>query len=115
MTPWQRAKQWQEDNDATATFEELLGAYLSAGYIWSTPKVFILANQARWNAEEKHFEDGPPNCWFVRLAGAAGHANAVGELLRAAPHAHDYVAWCRRGAFEPPVYSWDKLIKKVRI
>jgi len=113
MTPWQRAKQWQDQHDPTANFGELLGAHLSGGYIWSTPQVFMLASEERWNVEDRQFESGESNCWFVRLAGAIGHANAIGELLRVAPHPHDYVAWCRRGGL-PRVYSWEKLTRNVR-
>jgi hypothetical protein len=72
----------------------------------------MLASEARWNAEEQAFESGEPNCWFVRLAAAAGHTNAVREFLRVAPRPQQYVAWCRRGSFEPRVYDWNKLIKK---
>lgn len=114
MTPWQKAQQWQDEHDATVTFAELVGTYMSVGYVLATPHIFALANEARWNAQEETFEDGPHNCWFVRLAASAGHANAVGELLRVAPHSHQYVGWCRRGAFEPRVYCWDKIIRKVK-
>jgi hypothetical protein len=113
MTPWQKAKQWQEDNDATATFEELLGWHLSNGLVHATPEVFLLASETRWNAEDKQFESGAPNCWFVRLAAAVGHANAVGEFMRVASRPQQYAAWCRRGSFEPRVYDWNKLTKKV--
>ena len=112
MTPWQKAKQWQDEHDATTDFWELLGEHLSSGYVWNSPKVFLLANEARWNAEEQTFESGEPNCWFVRLAASAGHANAVREFLRVAPHPQTYVAWCRHGSREPRVYLWEKLIKK---
>jgi hypothetical protein len=114
MTPWQKAKQWQEDNDATTSFEELLGAHLSAGYIWNSPQVFLLAGEVRWNAQEENFENGPANCWFVRLAAGANCANAPWELMRLFPHPHKYVAWFRRQQFQPRIYDWDKLLKKVK-
>jgi hypothetical protein len=114
MTAWQRAKQWQDENDATATFEELLGAHLSSGLVYATPQVFLLAGEVRWNVEEQQFESGEPNCWFVRLAAAVGHPNACGEFMRVFPHAHDYVAWFRRGGFEPKIYDWSKLLKATR-
>jgi hypothetical protein len=112
MIAWEKAKQWQEENDATASFEELLGWHLSAGYVWNSPKVFLLASEVCWNAEDQSFESGEPNCWFVRLAASAGHANAVRELLRVAPRPHQWVGWYRRQQFEPRVYRWDKLMKK---
>jgi len=113
MLPWQKAKQWQDENDAAATFEELLGWHLSHGLVHATPEVFLLAGEARWNAEEQQFESGTPNCWFVRLAASAGHANPVGEFMRVATRPQKYAAWCRRGSFEPRVYEWNKLMKKV--
>jgi hypothetical protein len=113
MTAWERAKQWQDEHDATATFEELLGIHLSSGLVHATPQVFLLAGEVRWNAEEQNFEPGEPNCWFVTLAAAVGHANPVREFMRVATRPQQYAAWCRRGSFEPRVYSWDKLMKKV--
>jgi hypothetical protein len=100
MTPWQKAKQWQ-DTTTRRTSGTLLGEHLSSGYVWNSPKVFMLASEARWNAEEQTFESGEPNCWFVRLAASAGHANAVGEFLRVAPKPHQYVGWCRRNNLSP--------------
>jgi hypothetical protein len=76
MTPWQLAQQWQDTHD-TQDFWELLGEHLSSGYVWNSPKVFMLASEARWNAEEETFESGEPNCWFVRLAASAGHTNPI--------------------------------------
>ena len=112
MTPWEKAKAWQDEHDATKDFWELLGEHLSAGCVWNSPKVFLLASEARWNAEEQTFEPGEANCWFVRLAASAGHANAVREFLRVAPKPHLWVAWHRRQQFEPRVYRWDKIMKK---
>ena len=34
MTPWEKAKQWQDNHDATKDFWELLGEHLSSGYVW---------------------------------------------------------------------------------
>jgi len=114
MTAWEIAKQWQEEHDPEATFEELLGVHLSSGLVHATPQVFLLAGEVRWNAEEQRFEDGPPNCWFVRLAASSGHPNACGEFMRVFPNAHASVAWFRRGGFEPRIYEWDKLLKATR-
>jgi hypothetical protein len=111
MIAWEKAKQWQEDNDATATFEELLGWHLANGLVHATAQVFVLMSEVRWNAEEQRFEDGEPNTWFVRLASAVGHANPVREYMRAASHPHQYAAWFRRSGVEPRVYEWSKLTK----
>ena len=112
MLPWQKAKAWQDEHDATTDFWTLLGEHLSSGLVWNSSKTFMLASEARWNAKEQNFEDGEPNCWFVRLAASAGHANAVREFLRVAPRPHQWVGWYRRQQFEPRIYRWEKLIKK---
>jgi hypothetical protein len=71
MTPWQKAKQWQDTHD-TQDFWELLGEHLSSGYVWNSPKVFMLASEARWNAEEETFESASltaGSCaWLLLLA-----------------------------------------------
>jgi hypothetical protein len=112
MTPWQKAKQWW-DNHSTQDFWDAVGEHLSSGLVHATPEVFLLASELRWNAEEKCFESGEPNCWFVTLAAAVGRANPVGEFMRVATRPQQYAAWCRRGSFEPRVYSWKQLTKKV--
>ena len=113
MLAWQLAEQWQRENDATADFSELLGQHLSTGLVHSTPQLFMLAGEVRWNAEEKQFEDGEPNCWFIRLAAAVGSANPVWDYMRALPYPHEYAGWFRRNQFEPRVYQWAKIEKKV--
>lgn len=112
MTPWQKAKQWWDEH-STQDFWEAVGEHLSAGLVWNSADCFMLASPARWNAEEKRFETGEPNTWFVTLAAGARGTNPVRECLRVAPHAMPYVAWCRRGSFEPRVYCWETLMKKV--
>lgn len=111
MTPWQKAKQWWDEH-STQDFWEVIGEHLSSGYVWNSPTTFMLASPTRWNAEEKAFEHGEHNCWFVTLAAGASGTNPVRECLRVAPHPMQYVAWCRRGSFEPRVHLWEKLIKK---
>lgn len=111
MTPWQKAKKWWDDH-STQDFWEVVGEHLSAGLVWNSPDCFMLASPLRWNAEEKQFEHGEHNCWFVTLAAGTSGTNPIRECLRVAPRPHQYVAWCRRGSFEPRVYLWEKLIKK---
>jgi hypothetical protein len=112
MIAWEKAKHWW-DNHSTQDFWEAVGEHLSAGYVWNSPECFMLAKASRWNAEEQNFELGDANCWFVTLAAGAAGTNPVRECLRVAPYAHLYVAWCRRGSFEPRVYYWEKLMNKV--
>jgi hypothetical protein len=111
MTPWQRAKHWW-DNHSTQDFWEAVGEHLSSGYVWNSPECFMLAKACRWNSEEQDFESGEPNTWFVTLAAGTAGTSCVRECLRVAPHPQTYVAWCRRGSFEPRVYSMKQLIQK---
>jgi len=112
MTPWQKAKHWW-DNHSTQDFWEAVGEHLSAGYVFSSPELFCLAKELRWDAETQTFSYDQPNCWFVTLAASTGRLNPVSEFLRMTPHPQTYVAWCRRGSFDPRVYSMEQLMKKV--
>ena len=112
MTPWQRAKQWHDSNVTTETFEETLGWHLTNGLVYSTPEVFLLARECRWDGEEMH-DDGEHNAWFVELAASAGHANPVREFMRVASRPQQWALWCRHNQFEIRAYDWRKLARKV--
>jgi hypothetical protein len=115
MTPWQIAEKWHNTYDATISFAELVGQYLSGGLVYSTDKVFLLAAETHWNAEEQHFEQGPSNCWHVTLAASTGHANACGEFMRVFPHPQPWVSWFRGSKDDRVrIYDWDKLTKATR-
>jgi hypothetical protein len=114
MTPWQRAKQWHESNVTDESFEETLGWHLTHGLVYSTPEVFLLARECRWDGEEMH-DDGEHNAWFVELAASAGHANPVREFMRAASRPQQWALWCRHNSFEIKAHDWAKLSKKVRL
>jgi hypothetical protein len=112
MTPWQRAKQWHESNVTDETFEETLGWHLTHGLVYSTPEVFLLARECRWDGEEMH-DDGEHNAWFVELAASAGHANPVREFMRVASRPQQWALWCRHNTFEIKAHDWAKLARKV--
>ena len=112
MTPWQKAKAWHDSNVTTETFEETLGWHLTHGLVYSTPEVFLLARECRWDGEEMH-DDGEPNAWFVELAAATGHANPVREFMRVASRPQQWALWCRHNQFEIRAYDWRKLARKV--
>jgi hypothetical protein len=112
MTPWQRAKQWHDANVTDESFEETLGWHLTHGLVYSTPEVFLLARECRWDGEEMH-DDGEPNAWFVELAASAGHASSVREFMRVASRPHKWALWCRHNQFEIRAYDWRKLARKV--
>ena len=114
MTPWQLAKEWHEDHNATETFEELLGWHLSAGVVYSSPDAFMLAREVLWDAERDEVVNGGQgsNAWLVELAATAGGASAFGRFMRVAPRPHPWVLWCRRGEMRVRSFNWDKLINK---
>lgn len=110
MMPWQTAAAWWREHSG-ALFEERVGYYFARGYVWSTPEVFMLAREICWDG--KQCVDGAPNAWFVELAAAnEGCVNAVREMLRVAPHPHEWVCWCRRGERRIRAFAWGKLIRK---
>lgn len=112
MTPWQRAKAWHDANVTDESFEETLGWHLTHGLVYSTPEVFLLARECRWDGEEMH-DDGEHNAWFVELAAAAGHANPVRQFMRVASRPQQWALWCRHNQFEIRAYDWRKLARKV--
>jgi hypothetical protein len=114
MTPWQKAKAWWGDHTTDETFEQTLGWHLTNGLIYSTPQVFLLARECRWDGTEVH-DDGEHNAWFVELAASAGCANPVREFMRVASRPQRWALWCRHNAFEVRAYDWNKLSKKVRL
>ena len=114
MTPWQRAKAWHDANVTDESFEETLGWHLTHGLVYSTPEVFLLARECRWDGEEMH-DDGEHNAWFVELAASAGHANPIREFLRVASRPQRWALWCRHNSFEIKAHDWAKLSKKVRL
>jgi uncharacterized membrane-anchored protein len=112
MLPWQRAKHWWDNHVTTETFEETLGWHLTHGLVYSTPEVFLLARECRWDGEEMH-DDGEHNAWFVELAASAGCANPVREFMRVASRPQQWALWCRHNQFEIRAYDWRKLARKV--
>jgi hypothetical protein len=117
MLPWQRAKEWHDNNVTTEPFEETLGWHLTNGLVYSTDKVFLLAREVYWDADRQEVNDERQdhNAWFVELAAAVGHANPIREFLRVASRPQPWALWCRHNSFEIRAYPWGKLAKKVRL
>jgi hypothetical protein len=113
MTPWERAKIWQQEN-STESFEELLGWHLSCGLVFSTPQVFLLAHETHYDPETQSMNmELTPNAWFVELAAAIDHHNPVREFLRVATRPHKWALWHRRNSFHLHAYPWQKLATRV--
>ena len=108
-------------------FEELLGQYLSCGLVHSTPSVFLLAKEVRWDPVAKEIIEGNPNAWFAELAAASAspltqlssfkfQVSPVREFLRIAPHYHQWALWCRvskSGSHDIHAYRWHKMAQRV--
>lgn len=113
MTPWERAKIWQQEN-STESFEELVGWHLSCGLVFSTPQVFLLAHETHYDPETNEMTmELTPNAWFVPLAASVGHANPIAEFLRVATRPHKWACWCRHNTFRVHAYPWRKLAARV--
>jgi len=116
MFAWEIAHQWQSANCMTP-FEELLGWHLSCGLVHSTPSVFLLAQECRWDPAVKEIAKGPANAWFVELAAATCH-NPMKEFLRVATRPHEFVLWYRQSPGRPHnlhAYRWEHLARRVRL
>ena len=122
MLAWEIARNWQAENCMTP-FEEILGAHLSGGLVYSTKDCFLLAQEVTWDpvqkaiveSRESRVEGQQPNAWFVELAAATCH-NPVKEFLRIAPRSHEFVLWCRQSKgrkHDIHSYRWDHLARRV--
>lgn len=113
MIAWQIAEQWHKDH-STEDFSDRIGWNLSCGYVWSSPEIFMLAQQVRYNEQTQEVsDDGEANCWFIELAAAADRTNAVSRLFDLLPHPMPWVCWRRDNGFNIKAYRWDHLSRKV--
>ena len=122
MHPWQKAKQWWDENTTGESWEERVGWHLSNGLVFSTNEAFLVAREVRWDGERMH-DDGDPNAWFVELAAWNGlmdkgtkglrDGSAVREFMRVAPRPRQWALWCRHNSFEIKAHDWAKLARKV--
>lgn len=121
-------------------FEEILGAHLSCGLIYSTKDCFLLAQECHWTGEEmisrrdaeaqrkeqrpgKQTQDLPMNAWFVELAasgtqvsGLRSQVSPIREFMRVAPRAHEWTLWYRAARNRPHnlhAYKWEHLARRV--
>ena len=108
MLPWQQAAKWHMEIGSTMPFEELLAKYMNGGYVYNSPKVFVLAQQVR--IEDGKVADGEANTWFVHLA--AGE-KPFKRFLELAPNEQEFVAWQRRGGRKLHIYKWETYKRRV--
>jgi hypothetical protein len=130
MLAWEVARQFQQDNSPTQ-FEHLLGAYLSAGLVHSTPSVFVLAREVTWDPNRKEILNfcsfaatSNHNAWFVEIAASndnnrgprADGVHPIWHFLRCAPYPQEFVLWRRqfgnrhRGVH---AHTWKNLSRRV--
>lgn len=101
MKPWQQAKKWQLEN-SKIDFEELLGAYLNGGYVWSSPTEFMLFTKVC--VVGKKLAEGEPNAWYIQLAGGE---NPIARLVEILPEPMEMICW-HRGLGRLHVWAWEK-------
>tara|TARA_R110000824_G_scaffold213999_4_gene400256 strand:- start:534 stop:950 length:417 start_codon:yes stop_codon:yes gene_type:complete len=106
MKPWQEAKKWHIENESEWEFEQLLGAYLNDGFVWSSPTEFVCFKKVR--VKDGKLKDGKPNAWYVGFM--AGENLSPDKLMSLAPHPMKWVCW-HRGTQANQFYcfKWDKL------
>lgn len=106
MKPWQAAKKWHIDNGSDLQFEQLLGAYLNDGFVWSSPTEFMCFAKVR--VENGRMTRGKPNAWYVGFC--AGKKLSLGKLMSLPPHPMEWVCWHRGDKGNRFVcVQWDKL------
>jgi len=87
LTPFQRAKAWNEAHPEVLPWPAQLAYYGAHGFIWSSPTAFVLAT---YDQEESE--------WFVGVA-----AGNWWELFAIAPHPAKWACFVRRGV----EHRWD--------
>lgn len=93
MTPSEAARELYRIWPQERTFEQDLAFHVESGYVWSSPKAFILATFQ---------DDQRGSCWFVHC-----HVGPLSELFRVCPHPSKFVGFVRRGRMK--VYDFDKM------
>lgn len=113
MLALQKAKAWQEKH-SPHPFDKVLVWYLRNGVVWNQPDAFMLAIEAHWDEDTEQIISGrEPNAWFVELAATSGKCRSVlAEMLRVAPHPHQWAVWHRRNEPRLRAFDWNKLLRK---
>lgn len=82
MTPIEQAKMvYLNDPECTRVFEEDLGECLRHGYVFSTPRYFVMGYPTK-------------DAWFVWMAVGVG---ALKQLMQLIPYELPYIVFHRRG------------------
>ena len=114
MLAWEIARQWYQDHNITASFEERLGWHLSRGLVYSTPLAFMLAEEVTWDEEQSTIsnqQSTTPNAWYCELAVLDGMP--LWELFRVFPHCREWLLFRRNNGFKIHAYRWDRFARKV--
>jgi len=96
-TPYQRAEARHLEFGSEWTFEEVIKAHGVAGYVHSTPDLFVMARRVHWDWHDDDLRDpyaicSTGNCWHVWLL--AGDFRAAMVFL---PYPLPFVTYHRRG------------------
>ena len=103
MTPSATARAWMLAHPEHGTFDDALLFHMEHGYVWNSPRSFVLATIIRsvdWPGTFIPQADG--DTWFIWLA-----AGDWGEFFEVCPERKEFVCFVRRGF--PRFYSFDRI------
>lgn len=111
MSPLLRAQQWYEHYVPNGNFGAELADFLvvNGNLLVVRPDIFLMAEQVRWNNEQRRIVEGEPNAWYVRLAATN---RGISPVMDAAPWPHEWVLWQRRNDGHFRARRWETLEAK---
>lgn len=95
QSPYELARKIYQQEPCARTFREDLEQHLRTGYVWSSPRTFIMGRPVRRSGDRAdivtpHVTFDNPDCWHIYLA-----AGELYEFFRLEP-------------FELPWFSWER-------
>ncbi|MDZ4287835.1 MAG: hypothetical protein U0984_07745 [Prosthecobacter sp.] len=108
-SPSALARQWCLAHPEWGAFEDTVATYLRHGFVWSSPRSFVLARAiaADWWQDHDRLTDHTlshpqGDCWFLWLA-----AGDMREFFEVCPQPKPFVCFCRRGL--PRLWRYDRI------
>lgn len=114
MSPLLRAQQWYEHYVPNGNFGAELADFLvvNGNLLVVRPDIFLMAEQVRWNNEQRRIVAGEPNAYFVYLACRTDGAALLRGLLRLAPRPLPWALWSRNNN-GVKAHQFQKLIRRI--
>src|SRR4029077_15180898 len=103
------ARQWYAEQEPEGALAATILRCFFAGTLIRRPD-FLLMGQTCWtDGEEVHFDQRPPNCWWIYFWASEKPMSSY-ELCLEAPYPLEWVAFKRRGKMK--IVPWEKLFWK---